>query len=87
MRQRGGKFTIDAKLQKEAERRVENGITKRQILNLMEKTWKAAENHLIENAVVPIIEFFPIENPSQTGGKKDWHIFAPETDLHLSALH
>jgi hypothetical protein len=78
---------MDDKLRRDAERRFENGITKLQILNLMERSWKAAETHLIENAVVPIIEFFPIDNPSQTTGKKDWHIFSPETDTHLSPLH
>lgn len=51
---------IDNELRGEVERCLRNakGITVPQVLNLMEKAWKAAENHLIENAVVPIIEFF-----------------------------
>lgn len=78
---------MDDKLRKEVERRFENEVTKRQVVNLMEKAWKAAEGHLIENAVVPIIEFFPINNPSQTSGKGDWHIFSPKANPHLSSLH
>ena len=75
---------IDGELLMEVKRRFASGIsiTEPGIINLME----AAQERLIENAVVPIIEFFPIENPVQTPKKKDWHIFSPKACPNLSGL-
>ena len=44
-------FEISNGLRKEVERRVEKGITVRQVVNLMKKASKAAENRLVEEAV------------------------------------
>jgi hypothetical protein len=76
---------IDNGLRKEVEKRVANGITVRQVVNLMEKASKAAENRLVEEAVVPLLEFFPINKPVQTA-KGNWHIFSPTSDTYLTGL-
>jgi hypothetical protein len=75
---------IDDELRREVRRRVDH-ITERQIVNLMEKAAKAAENRLIENAVLPIMEFIPIKTPSQTR-ERNWHIFSSKADPDLSGL-
>ena len=73
-------------LRKEVERRVAKGkITVRQVVNLMEKASKAAESRLVEEAVVPLIEFFPIDEPVQTRDG-NWHIFSPKDDPYLKGL-
>src|SRR5208282_2765320 len=72
---------IDNELLKEVERRVQKGITVPQVVNLMEKAMKAAEDRLVEEAVVPLIEFYPIK-PVPTRTKENWHIFSPTDDLN-----
>ena len=71
-------------LLKEVKRRVAKGITERQVVNLMEKASKAAENQLVEEAVVPLLEFFRID-PVQTRAG-NWHIFSPKADPYLNDL-
>jgi hypothetical protein len=51
----------------------------------MKKASKAAENRLVEEAVVPLLEFFPIDHQVQTP-KGDWHIFSPKADPYLNGL-
>ncbi len=78
-------FMIDERLRKEAERRLQKGITTAQVFRLMEKAASAAENQLIENAVVPIIEFFPIEDPSPTH-RGSWHVFSSKAHPGVGEL-
>jgi hypothetical protein len=76
---------IDDELRKEVKRHFASGtsITEREVIDLME----VAQKRLIENAVVPIIEFFPT-NPVPTPKKGDLHIFSPKADNNaLSGLH
>jgi len=47
-------------------------LTSKQVVNLMEKVAKRAERQLAKNALVPIIEFFPLE-PVELS--KTWQLF------------
>jgi hypothetical protein len=76
---------VDNELLNEAKRRFAKRMTERQFVNLIKKTWKTAENDLIEKSVVPVMEFFPIENPDPTG-VGNWHIFSPKAGSDLSDL-
>jgi hypothetical protein len=80
-----GQFEIGNGLLKEVERRIAKGITVRQVVNLMQKASKAAENRLVEEAVIPLIEFFPIDKPVPTPAG-NWHIFSPKADHYLNGL-
>jgi hypothetical protein len=82
-------FMIDndflKQLMEKAKPRSEKGsLTERQVINLLGKAWKAAESRLIEK-VVPLIEFFPIQNPVPTG-KGNWHIFSAKANSEFGDL-
>jgi hypothetical protein len=50
-------------------------VTARQVVNLMEKFARAAEDRLVEETLVPLVEFFPLQ-PIQTDSGKSWRIFS-----------
>lgn len=50
-------------------------LTVKQVANLIEKSAKRAENDLADRAVVPIVEFLPL-NRCQTAQGKSWQIFS-----------
>jgi hypothetical protein len=49
-------------------------LTPRQVVNLVEKYSKAVERHLVDNTVVPIVEFLHIDRTESQRGAR-WEIF------------
>lgn len=50
-------------------------VTPRQVVNLMEKMALEAEKRLVNETVVPLVEFFQL-NPAETSHGKTWQIFS-----------
>jgi hypothetical protein len=58
-------------------------LTNRQVVNLMERYARKAEARLAEQAIITIVEYFPLE-PVQSG--RNWKIFAPNDHTYLVGL-
>ena len=54
-------------------------LTPRKAVNLMEKYSKVAESRLVDGAIVPIVEFLPINFTESRDGAR-WEIFSAEVD-------
>src|SRR3546814_645598 len=54
-------------------------LSPRQVVNLLEKHSKAAERQLVEAAILPIVEFFPIDLSESPDGAR-WEIFGNEAE-------
>jgi hypothetical protein len=52
-------------------------ITPKQVVNLMEKFAKVSEKRVMEQAIVPIVEFFYLD-PRKTKQGKSWKLFATD---------
>jgi predicted transcriptional regulator len=50
-------------------------VTPRQVVNLMEKYMRAAEGRLVDETVVPLVEFFHLD-PIETNQGKSWQLFS-----------
>ncbi len=50
-------------------------VTARQVVNLMEKFAREAERQLVNDSVMPVVEFFPLK-PKEMNQGKNWQIFS-----------
>jgi predicted transcriptional regulator len=61
-------------------------LTPRQLVNLMEKFARKAERRLMDETVVPIVEFFHLD-PVETNQGKSWQLFSTKDQSKAHPFH